>query len=140
MQAKLPFLRLLSVPPFYTGVPKSATRITDFRLVPIAANPAAAVVSICLKFHCKLSGPDIPAWNLRILGSARSALYFHAPDVCPYCFYVFLSPLLVMGRQSPRCRQVKNMAFVITIIPHLQWFLLLSLVFQPSISFRIMSS
>ena len=59
---------------------------------------------------------------------------------CYYCFYVFLSPLFVMGRLPPRCRQVKNMAFVITIIPHLQWFLLLSLVFQPSISFRIMSS
>lgn len=45
------FILLSNIPPFYTGVPKSATRITDFRLVPIAANPATAVVSrLCLKF------------------------------------------------------------------------------------------
>ena len=56
----------------------------------------------------------------------------HKGFICGGCFYVFLSPLLVMVRLPPRCRQVKNMAFVITIIPHLQWFLLLSLVFQPT--------
>ena len=51
MQAKLPFLRLLSVPPFNACVPKYTAWIANLRLVTIAANPATAVVSrLCLKF------------------------------------------------------------------------------------------
>ena len=134
-------LLLLSVPPFNAGIPESASRITRFVLAAVITDSSAAIIrGWPLKFLVCFRVPMFRPGIFVSLDLPDQLYIFNAPDVCHYCFYVFLSPLLVMGRLPPRCRQVKNMAFVITIIPHLQWFLLLSLVFQPSISFRIMSS
>lgn len=44
MQAKLPFLRLLSVPPFYAGIPESASRITRFVLAAVITDSSAAII------------------------------------------------------------------------------------------------
>lgn len=45
MQAKLPFLRLLSVPPFYAGIPESASRITRFVLAAIITDSSKLLIS-----------------------------------------------------------------------------------------------
>lgn len=58
MQAKLPFLRLLSVPPFNACVPKYTAWIANLRLVTIATHPSTAIVSrLCLKFLVRFRVP-----------------------------------------------------------------------------------